>query len=81
MDKKQTPQSQNSPEQDKQQLNSKFAKYTGSTLKVAVVILLFYYLGHWADSKFGFEKPWLAMCGSLLGVGVGIYSLILDLNR
>lgn len=62
-------------------MNARFAQYTGSAVKVVAVILLFYYVGHWADGKLGFEKPWLGMLGSLLGVAVGIYSLIKDLNR
>ncbi len=62
-------------------MNARFAQYTGSAVKVVAVILLFYYVGHWGDGKLGFEKPWLGMLGSLLGVAVGIYSLIKDLNR
>ncbi len=73
-------QEQNKADQERAQLNAKFAKYTGSALKVAAVILIFFYIGHWLDGKLGFEKPWLGMVGSLIGVAAGIYSLIRDLQ-
>ncbi|TXC85283.1 AtpZ/AtpI family protein [Luteibaculum oceani] len=71
----------NKEKEDKRKLQAKFATYTGSAFKVVGAILLFFYFGRWLDEKFGFEKPWLAMTGSLVGVAAGIYSLIKDLNR
>jgi len=32
--------------------------------------------GYWADGKFG-TKPWLTLAGLLLGLGVGVYNLVM----
>ena len=73
-------QSNSGDDSEKRKLNSRFAKYTGSSFKVAAVILLFYYAGNWVDGQLALDRPWFAMFGSLVGVAAGIYSLIKDLT-
>lgn len=49
------------------------AQFAGSGIQFAVSILLFLYIGKWADSKLG-TAPWLLMLGVFVGAGAGFYS-------
>jgi ATP synthase protein I len=42
-------------------------------VQFVVSILLFLYIGKWADAKLG-TAPWLLMLGVFVGAGAGFYS-------
>lgn len=48
--------------------------YAGAGLQFAVSILLFLFLGQWADRRLG-TGPWLMMIGLFLGAGASFYSM------
>jgi ATP synthase protein I len=54
--------------------NHQVAAYAGVGLQFAGSIVLFLFLGRWADERLGTE-PWLLMAGVFLGAGAGFYSL------
>ena len=49
------------------------ASFAGAGVQFVVAILLFLYVGKWADSKLG-TAPWLLMLGVFVGAGTGFYS-------
>ncbi len=58
--------------------------YAGLGLQFAAAILIFLFLGQWADRKLG-TSPWLLIAGVFLGAGGAFYSiyrkLMADLER
>lgn len=48
--------------------------YAGAGFQFAFALLLFFFLGRWADRKLGTE-PWLMILGMLVGGGGGFYSM------
>jgi ATP synthase protein I len=46
----------------------------GAGMQFVGAILLFVYLGQWADRKFG-TAPWLLLLGLCVGAGGGFYSM------
>ena len=51
------------------------ARFAGLGLQLVLSILLFLYVGRWADAKLG-TTPWLLVLGVFVGAGAGFYSLI-----
>ena len=51
------------------------ARLFGGGLQLAAAIVLFLYIGRWADEKLG-TSPWLMILGVLAGAGGGLYRLI-----
>ena len=52
-----------------------WAQWTGAGFEFAASVLLFFFLGTWADATWG-TQPWMTVAGALLGVVVGMYLLI-----
>jgi F0F1-type ATP synthase assembly protein I len=52
-----------------------WAQWTGAGFEFAASVLLFFFLGSWADATWG-TQPWMTVAGALLGVVVGMYLLI-----
>ncbi|HEU5186410.1 MAG TPA: AtpZ/AtpI family protein [Gemmatimonadaceae bacterium] len=50
------------------------AAVAGLGLQFVVAILLFLFIGQWADEKLG-TKPWLLIAGVFLGAGASFYSI------
>ena len=50
------------------------ATYAGLGFQFVGAILLFLYVGRWADSRLG-TAPWLLIVGVFVGAGAGFYSL------
>lgn len=50
------------------------AEYLGVGVQFAAAILLFLWLGQWADRKLG-TAPWLLLLGVFVGAAAGFYSL------
>lgn len=48
--------------------------YAGAGLQFAISMLLFLFLGQWADRRLG-TAPWLMMIGLFLGAGASFYSM------
>ncbi|MDD4004813.1 MAG: AtpZ/AtpI family protein [Elusimicrobiaceae bacterium] len=44
-------------------------------LELAASALLGLFAGMWLDSRFG-TGPWCVLCGSALGIGIGLYNAI-----
>ena len=49
------------------------AMFAGAGVQFVISILLFLYIGKWADAKLG-TAPWLLMAGVFVGAGAGFYS-------
>ncbi|CAN5693083.1 hypothetical protein BH23GEM8_BH23GEM8_17590 [soil metagenome] len=54
--------------------NYQVAEFAGVGLQFAGAIVLFLFLGRWADEQLGTE-PWLLLIGVFVGAGAGFYSL------
>jgi ATP synthase protein I len=50
------------------------ASIAGLGMQFVVAILLFLFVGQWADKKLGTE-PWLLIAGVFLGAGASFYSI------
>ncbi|HSV16349.1 MAG TPA: AtpZ/AtpI family protein [Tepidisphaeraceae bacterium] len=49
-------------------------------MEVAVGVGIGYFIGHWADKRFGWA-PWGVYAGVMLGCAAGMYSLIKESVR
>ena len=56
-----------------------YAKYLGIGLQLAVTLLGGIFLGYFLDRKFGL-LPWLTLGGSALGLVVGFYNLLSQID-
>src|SRR5215217_8479677 len=48
--------------------------YAGAGFQFAFALLLFFFIGRWADGRFG-TAPWLMIIGMIVGGGAGFYSM------
>jgi positive regulator of sigma E activity len=55
-------------------------RYAGLGIQLAVTLLVFVFLGHWADEKLG-TNGILTMFAAFVGFGSSMYWLIRSLNR
>lgn len=55
---------------------AKYAKFMGLLIGAIVTMLIFTYLGNWADKHWQFKKPILTMVGLFIGLTIGFYNLI-----
>lgn len=55
-------------------------RYAGFGFQLAVTLLVFAWIGHWADAKLGTNGV-ITIVAVLLGFGGALYSLIRSLNR
>jgi positive regulator of sigma E activity len=55
-------------------------RYAGLGVQLAVTLLVFVFVGHWADQKLG-TNGILTMVAAFVGFGGSMYSLIRALNR
>ncbi len=55
-------------------------RYAGFGIQLAVTLLVFVWIGHWADEKLGTNGV-ITIVAVLLGFGGTLYSLIRGLNR
>jgi ATP synthase protein I len=54
--------------------------YAGLGMQFVVALLLFLYLGQWADRKLG-TAPWMLLLGVFVGAGGAFYSMYRRLTR
>lgn len=66
--------------QEKKQPN-KFILLTGIGLQMGITIYLAVYVGKKLDEQYPSEKNWYTIIFTLLGVGVALTSLIIQVNR
>jgi ATP synthase protein I len=59
---------------DRPSEGSPASAYAGAGFQFALSLLLFFFVGRWADGKLGTE-PWLMLLGMLVGGGAGFYSM------
>ncbi len=52
----------------------------GTGLEFAGVVLIFAYLGHLLDNRFGWE-PWGILTGAMIGLTGSMYNLIKAVNK
>jgi len=55
-------------------------RYAGFGIQLAVTLLVFVWIGHWADDKLGTQGV-ITILAALVGFGATLYSLIRGLNR
>ena len=48
--------------------------------ETAVGVALGYFVGHWLDTKYGWD-PWGTLVGAMLGMAAGMYLLIKEALR
>ena len=53
---------------------SSIGTYAGLGLQFAISILIFLFVGQWADKKLG-TSPWLLIAGVFLGAAAAFYSI------
>ena len=53
---------------------------TTISMEIAITVTLGFWLGRFLDGRFGTE-PWIMVSGVLLGMGLGIFSIIQTLER
>jgi F0F1-type ATP synthase assembly protein I len=58
-----------------------YQRYIGAAFQMLVTILLGVWLGRYLDAYFEFQKPWLTLTGSLLGIAVAMIGLIRSLPK
>ena len=56
-------------------------KYAGMAFQMGIIILVFAYLGKYADSRMATEKPYFTIVGALLGVFAALYITLKDLIK
>ncbi len=75
---------------DKRNLDNKlekvnvFARFSFVGIQMAVVIVVFTFLGDYLDGVFEFKTPWMTIVCSVLGVFGGLYLVIkevISLNK
>jgi F0F1-type ATP synthase assembly protein I len=54
---------------------------TGVGLQMGIIIYLFILLGKWLDSEYNNGDKLFVIFGTLLGVGVSLYTVVKQLNR
>jgi F0F1-type ATP synthase assembly protein I len=50
-------------------------RYVGVGFSFAVIVAAGWFVGQWADGRFG-TAPWLTLAGTLLGVALAMFDLI-----
>ncbi|HWL94680.1 MAG TPA: AtpZ/AtpI family protein [Phycisphaerae bacterium] len=55
-------------------------RYSGIGFEFVVALLVFGYLGRLVDQKYG-SDPWGLFVGLLLGMGLGLFIMIRQLNK
>lgn len=60
---------------------AKYAKFMGLLIAAIVTMLLFTYLGNWADKHWQFKRPILTMVGLFIGLAIGFYNLIKGIQK
>jgi F0F1-type ATP synthase assembly protein I len=50
------------------------SEYAGAGFQFAFAMLLFFFIGRWADGKLG-TAPWLMLLGMVVGGSAGFYSM------
>ena len=63
------------PEEERDRVDTSFARYAGLGVQFAATILVLGLLGLWADKRFG-TAPWLMILGIFLGAAGGFVSLV-----
>ncbi len=58
-----------------------YAFYSGLGTQLLVTILLFTGIGYWLDKKFPGMKPVFIIVFSLLGIGIGLVSVIRQITN
>ncbi len=54
--------------------------YSTIGIQLAVTLLLFLFIGHWLDGRYG-SSPWFILLGTVIGMGVGFYNLMKSLSE
>lgn len=58
----------------------KIGPYLGIGIEFALYLIVFLFIGHYLDGRYGTE-PWLMILGAVLGFVGGFYSLFRTLSR
>lgn len=70
----------NNPE-DKKKSISNFAKYSGISFQMIVIIGVFAFIGHKIDTNRNAKAPLFTAGLSLVGVAVAMYQVVKQLNK
>lgn len=58
-----------------------YIKYSGLAFQMAATIVVFVFIGKFADQYFDNEKPVLIAVSSLIGVFLSIYNLVREVKK
>jgi len=57
---------------------NKYLQLTGITFQMGVTIYLAVYLGRWLDATYPNEKSWFTLIMTLVGIIIGLYSVVVQ---
>ncbi len=57
-----------------------YASYLGLGIQLALAVIVFYFIGKWADGKF-LTSPWFSLVGIMLGSIGGFISFFRKVNE
>lgn len=60
---------------------SKWLVFTTMPFQMAITIIVFYFIGNWADKKWMIPNDWGTKCLTLLGIFIAIYQIISQVNK
>jgi len=56
-------------------------KYSQYGIQLAATVVGLALAGHWLDDTWGFDRPWMTLAGSLLGIAVGLTQFLRSVSR
>lgn len=71
------------PKKDKDQLKrslNSYLTYSGLAIQMGALIALGAYGGKWLDAELDLVKPWFTLLGTLLGMALGLYLILRQVN-
>ena len=75
------PQQQPHKGKKKRQQPNAILRYSGMATQMAIIILVFVFVGRWLDGHFATEKPFYTAGLTVLGVVLSVYYMIKDLMK
>ena len=70
-----------SSQKDKPGQHNTYLRFSGIAVKMGIIIFAGVYGGLKLDEYLNFQKPVFVLIGSILSVGLAIYSIIKDLSK
>ncbi len=69
------------PNNDLKNGYAKYSKIIGLLIQIILFMLIFTYLGNWADKHYIHKVPYLTIIGVFIGMAIGFYNLIKNFTQ